>query len=209
MDILSAKYPCTITIIARGAPLLPLVFAGHVGRCKIFVILNNRLLSDQWCKLIWRLMLWVPTNDSYLWPAISLFMALLATIVTGNIWLERWPSSRATTISTAVALEVKLIHILVDQLLNGHSVFLCKWRLVLRLSFSDIQFPPLWIDKITIFTCILLYKGLIGDDLLWWYGIHVTQTKFLDKIRNLLVLLNILNIEYGIRSILKDESDVP
>ena len=50
---------------------------------------------------------------------------------------------------------------------------------------------------------------LITYDILWWYDIHVTHTKFLDKIRNLLVLLNPPKTEYGARNILKYASDVP
>ena len=36
--ILPVKSPCTLTIIARGAPLVLLVVAGHGGCCQIFGI---------------------------------------------------------------------------------------------------------------------------------------------------------------------------
>ena len=70
------------------------------------------------------------------------------------------------------------------------------------------RFPSLLTSKVAVLTCCLLYKELIGDELLWFYDIHVTHTKFLDKIRNLLVLLNIPQTEYGVRIILKDASNL-
>ena len=57
--------------------------------------------------------------------------------------------------------------------------------------FAGIWLPPLWIYNIAIFMHSLLYKGLIGYEIVLWYYIHVTHTKFLDKLCNLLVLLNI------------------
>ena len=38
MAILPVKYPCALTIIAIGAPLVLLIVAGHGGCCKIFGI---------------------------------------------------------------------------------------------------------------------------------------------------------------------------
>ena len=99
--------------------------------------------------------------------------------------------SRATTFSTAEALEINLLKILFDILVNVHSIFLRRWKLVLRIFFAVNRFPPLWIYNIAVFSPSLLYKGLIGYELLLWYDIHVTHTKFLDKLRNLLVPLNI------------------
>ena len=49
----------------------------------------------------------------------------------------------------------------------------------------------------------------MGYELLLWYDIHVTHTKFLDKLRNLLVILNIPQTESGFRNIIKDMSDLP
>ena len=48
----------------------------------------------------------------------------------------------------------------------------------------------------------------MGDELLYLYDIHVTQTKFLDKLHNVLVLLNGPKKESGIIIIFKDASDV-
>ena len=160
-------------------------------------------------KLICGLLGWFPTIYIFLWPAVFLDMAPFATLVTSFIWLGRWPSSISTIIYTVAALVIKLLQSLVDQLSNGHIVCFWKWRLFLRILFSVRRFPPLWIHKITVFLRNLLYKGLIGYDILLWYDIHVTHTKFLDKTRNLLVLLNIPHTESGVRSILKDASDVP
>ena len=89
------------------------------------------------------------------------------------------------------SLKSTLLQILVDQLLNGHSVFLWMWRLVSRLFFAGRCLPPIWIHNIAVFLCSLLYKGLIGYELLLWYDIHVTHTEFIDKLHNLLVLINI------------------
>ena len=207
--ILPVKSPCTLTIIARGAPLLLLIVAGHDGCCKIFGIWINRLLSHPFWNLNFGLVGWVPTRAISIWPAVFLGMAPFSTLATSHIWTERWNSPRATTIYTEEAPGTNLIQSLVDLLLNDHSVCLWKWRLVLRLLFSGGRFQLLWIHKIAVFSCSLLQKGLIGYELLLWYNIHVIHTKFLDKIRNFLVLLNILQAEPGARIILNYVSDVP
>ena len=185
MAILPVKYPWAIAIIKRGEPRILLVVLVHFGCCKIFGIWNNRLIVDP----LWALVCVLLAIS--LWPADFLYMNLLATLVTSNIWLDRKPSAIATTISTATALEVNWIQSLFYQLLNGHSICLWNWRLFSRLLFAGSRFPLLWIDKIMVFTHILLYKVLIGDELLWSYEIHVTHTKFLDKLHNLLVLMNL------------------
>ena len=136
-------------------------------------------------------------------------MALFTTLVTSYIWPGIWPSSRDTTIFTTMAIEINPTKSLVDRVFDGHIVCLWKWSLILRLFFDGSRFPLLWIHKIAVFLRSLLNKGLIGYDIILWYDIHVTHTKFLDKFRNLLVLLNIPQTESGVRSILKDESDVP
>ena len=148
MDILPVKYPCTLTIIARGAPLLLLVIAGCGGCCQIFGIWDNRLLSHPLWKRICEHLGWVPTKDISLWPVVFLDMAIFTTLVTSYIWPVRWPSSISTTISTTTAIEINLIQSLFDQLLNGHIVWLWKWSLVLRLLFDGCRFPLLWIHKI-------------------------------------------------------------
>ena len=190
MAILPVKLLCSITIITIGAPIVLLAVVGHGGCCNIFGILNNRLISDPFWKIVCVLLGWVPTRVSSLWPTVFLYRALLTTLVTSQIWLDRWPSSIDTNIYTEAALEVNLIQRLVDRLLNDHSVCLWKWRLFLRLILVGIRLPQLWIGKIEVFTRILLYKGKIGDELLWWYDIYVTHTKFIYKLRNLLVLMN-------------------
>ena len=182
---------------------------GHGIFFKIFDIWNSRLLRNPLWKLICGLLGWVPTGASYIWPSVFLDMSLFSTLVTSHIWFERWTSSRATVISTMAALEVNLLKSLVYWLLNGHSVCLQNWRLVLRLFFAVSQLTPIWINKIVVFMCRLLYKGLIGYDLLLWHEIQVTHTKFLDKLRNLLLLLKSPNTESGVINILEDASDAP
>ena len=181
MAILPVKSPCTMTIIERDAPLVLIVVAGHGGCCQIFGTWDNRLISHSFWKLICGILGWVPTRAISLWPAVFLDMALFTTLVTIYIWPGRWPFSRATTISTSADLEINLLQSLVDWLFDGHIVCLRKWRLVLRLFFAGIRFPPLWIHKIALFSCSLLYKGLIGYEIILWYDIHVTHTKFLDN----------------------------
>ena len=167
--ILPVKSPWTITIIARGAPLVLLVIVDRGGCCNIFSILNNRLLSDPLCNLGCGLLGWVTIRASSLWPSLFLDISLLATLVATHIWLEIRPSSICTDISSAAALGVDLLQSFFDRLINGHSVCLHNWRLVLRLLLAGSQFLPLWIDNIVVFARSLLYKRLIGDELLWWY----------------------------------------
>ena len=190
MAILTVRSPCTITIISRGAPLVLISVGVHGGCCNIFGIWNKGFLSNPSQKLVCVFLRWVPTREIYLWPEVFLYMALLVIFVTSHICLDRWPSSRSTTISTKEALELNLIQSLVDQLINFHSACLCKWRLVLRLLISGSWFPPILIYKIAVFTRSLVNKVIMVDELLWWYEIHVTNKKFLDKLYNLLVLLN-------------------
>ena len=168
MDILPVKSPCTLTIITIGAPIVLLFVAGHGGCCQIFGIWDNRLLSNPLWNIVGGLLGWVPTRAISLWPAVFLDMALFATLVTSHILPGKLPSSRATNISTSAALEINLCQSFVDRLFNGHSLCLRKWRLVLRLLFAGSRFPPLWIHKIAVFSCSLLYKGLIGYEILLW-----------------------------------------
>ena len=207
--VLPLKDLYIITIISRSAPFVIVVVAGHGSCCKIFGIWKNRLLSNPFWKLICGILGWVPTRDMFLWLAIFPDTDLMATLVSSDIWLDIWTSSRATAISTTAALEVNLLKSLFDWLLNGQIVWLRKWRLVLRLLLYCSRFPLILIEKTAILMHSLLYKGIIGDELLWWYYIHVTHTKFVDKLCNLLVLLSFPMTESGIRSILKSASGVP
>ena len=168
MAILPVKYSCTLIIIARGAPIVLLVVSGHGGCCQIFDIWDNRFLTYPFWKLICGLLWWAPTRAISLWPAVFLYMALFTTLVKSYIWPGSWPFSRATNISTASDLEINLLQSLVDWLFNGHSVCLWKWRLILRLFFACSRFPPLLIHKIAVFSRTLLYKGLIGYEILLW-----------------------------------------
>ena len=62
--------------------------------------------------------------------------------------------------------------------------------MVLVSLLSSRGIPPLLLNKVRIFTFSLLYKGLIYNDLLGLYDILTTHTKLLDKLCNLLVLMN-------------------
>ena len=148
--------------------LVFLFFAGHGGCCQIFDIWENRFLSYPLWKLICRLLGCVTTRTIYRWPALFLDMDIFTTLVTGYIWPGRWPSSRANAIYIASALEINLLQSLVDRLFNGHSVCLWKRRLVMKLFFACSRFPPLWIQKIAVLSRSLLYKELIGYDILLW-----------------------------------------
>ena len=209
MAILPVKSPCTLNIIARGEPRVLVVVAGHVGCYQIFGIWDNIILSHPLWNLICGLLGWFPTRAISLWHVVYPDMALFTTLVTSYIWPGRWPSFRATAIFTTADLETNLLQSLVDCLFNGQSVCLRKWRLVLRLLFVVSRFPPLWIHKVAVFTCSLLYNIIIGYDILLWYDIHVTHTKFLDKLCIFIVILNTPQTESGVRSILKDVSYVP
>ena len=156
MAILPVKSPCTLTIISRGAPTVLLVVAGHGCCCQIFGIWDNRLSSYPFWKLIFGLLLWFPTRATCFWPTVFLYLTLFTTLVKFPIWPGRWPFFRATTISTAATLETNLLQSLVYWRFNGHSVCLQKWRLVLRIFFACIRFPPFWIHKIVVLLRSLL-----------------------------------------------------
>ena len=159
METLPVKPPCTITIIERGAQNLLLVVAVHGGCCHIFGIWNNRLLSNPLWKLIWRLLGWFPTREISLWTSVFIDMDIFDTLVTSHIWPGIWPFYRATNISTTENFEVNLLQILFDRIINGSSVCLHKWRLVLRLFCASSRLPPLWIHNIPLFSRSLLYKN--------------------------------------------------
>ena len=58
-----------------------------------------------------------------------------------------------------------------------------------------------------VFTHSFLNKGTIGTDIIRLYEIFVTQTKFLNKLHNLLVVLSCPDMESRIINILKDKND--
>ena len=132
-----------------------------------------------------------------------LFPHLLKSHLSGRL-----TSSIDTVIYTDVYLEDNLIQILVNWLLYLHCVCLWEQRLVLRLILEGSRFPYLGVYKVMVFTRSLLHKVLIGDDILWLYDVQSIHTKLLDKLYNLLVLLNLPNMESGIRSIFKYVSDL-
>ena len=56
--------------------------------------------------------------------------------------------------------------------------------------------------------CRIFHNGIIGNELRWLYDIQVTHTTFIDKLYNLLVILNLTKNKYLIIIILKDASDI-
>ena len=48
----------------------------------------------------------------------------------------------------------------------------------------------------------------ISDEILWFYDVEITHTQLLDKLRNLLVVINYTDTKYIIMCILKDTSDL-
>ena len=183
----------SIVIFEILTPLVCVVVAGHGGYFHIFGIWENRILGDLFWKIICGLLVWVHTITISLWPAFLPKMSLVVTLVTNHILFCIQPSYRATNISNVSDLEVNLLKIIVDWLIYFHSVCLQEQSFVLRLLLSGSRLPPLVIDKYMVFKCSLLYEAIIGDDILWLYGIHVTHTKFIYKIFNLLVIMNFPN----------------
>ena len=59
-----------------------------------------------------------------------------------------------------------------------------------------------------VFVRSLLHKGLISDEILWFYEIQVLYIKFIDKFQKLLVCLNDIKKQYVDRSNLRNSSDI-
>ena len=135
-------------------------------------------------------------------------MHFFDTLVTSHIWYGRWPSIKNIPIYIAEALKTNLLQSFVGQLFNCHSICIWVWIIVLVILLSDIRPPSLLINKVVVLTHILLCKGLIGDDIIWFYEIQGTPTDFLDKLCNFLVLLNFTKMKSGTRMILKYASDI-
>ena len=76
-------------------------------------------------------------------------------------------------------------------MINYHITILRWQRLVLVLLLDINGIPPLLFYKFWVFTCILFYKGLVGNNLICKYDKFITLTNVLDKLRNLLLLLNL------------------
>ena len=81
--------------------------------------------------------------------------------------------------------------------------------MLLRILLSGSRFPTIVIDKVSVFTHILLHKGLVCCEIFWLYYIQDVHMKLLDEIHNLHVLINIPNTESGFRIIFKDVSNLP
>ena len=126
VSILPVKSPYTLTIIARDAPLVLLVVAGHGRCCRVFGIWDNRLSSHPLWKLIYGLLGWVPTISIPLLIAVFLDMALFITLVTSYIWPGRWLFSRATTISNASDIEINMLQSRHKYVKKGHIKKDCR-----------------------------------------------------------------------------------
>ena len=135
-------------------------------------------------------------------------MVFITTFVTNPIWTCRLLLSRDNTIYTNLDLELNLLQRFSDQFINCQSVRLQEERLVLILLLHGNRFPIILINKVAVFTHIILYKVIICDQLLWLYEIHVTHMNLIDKFYNLLVLLNLPKTEYVIIIIFKGARDI-
>ena len=127
---------------------------------------------------------------------------LISTSFRDTLYFTIWYSSIANNIATLSYHGVKFLSIIFVWLSNWHGLCLQERRLVLIFLLAGSRFPPIWINKVTVFTHSLLYKRLIGYDLLIFYDIQVTYMKFINKIGNLLVPMILPKIKSGIRSIL-------
>ena len=76
--------------------------------------------------------------------------------------------------------------------------------MILRLLVYGSRFPQILIDKDSVLTHSLLYKKLISDDLLWFYAIQITHRRFIDKVHELLLIINYLKGKYSVIIILKN-----
>ena len=120
-----------------------------------------------------------------------MYMSPFDKLATSHIWTGIWPSTRYITISTATYFQVNFLQSLFDLLFNFCSVKLLEIKIILILILYVRGLPQIWVKNIVTFMCILLQKELIGNDLLRLYNINVTHAKFLDKICNLISLINI------------------
>ena len=53
----------------------------------------------------------------------------------------------------------------------------------------------------------LFCKGSTSYEILWFYDVQITHTKFIDKICNLIVIINLPKTKYEFISIIKYKSD--
>ena len=134
--ILTVKSPCTLNIIARGAPLVIIVVADNDGCYQMFGIWDNMLLSHPFWKLIFGLLGWVPIRAISLWYAVFLNMALFYH-TRDNLYLT-WQmalsqrhyhlhcgGSWKQTASQTCWLTVQLPHCMPLEVKVGLETFLC------------------------------------------------------------------------------------
>ena len=207
MAILPLKSPWTINIVSRLTTLVLLVVAGHVGCCISLISETTYWLMNHNVSSL--LAFW----DRFKLEPFTFYLQCLhkqpfLPQLKNHIWPSIWPSSRATTVYTVVFFEIYLPQILVNWLLNCHSLWLWELKLVLLLLLYGSRSPLLWIDEVATLMHAILHKGLIGDDLLLFYDVYVTHTHILDKLRNLLLILNFPKTESEIRIISKDAIDI-
>ena len=79
--------------------------------------------------------------------------------------------------------------------------------MVLILLLYGIRVPSLLIDNDVVFTHSIFHKGPISDYILWLYEIQFTYMKVIDKVKNILVLLNHPNAKSGISGNLNNVID--
>ena len=130
-------------------------------------------------------------------------MSLLTTLMTSHTWSDIRPSNIAIVIYTAAAPKTNLLKFVLDWIFNFQGTCIMDWRLVLRSLLYGSRLRSLWIDMVTISTCSLFQKRLVGDEILSLYDIQVTHTKFLNKLFNLLIFMNLPKMKSWLINILK------
>ena len=121
----------------------------------------NSIIGLPFWNIIFGILVWVPTIAIYLETMTYLDMRLIFTLVTNDIWPLWWASSRATTFTTDMVLEVNFVQILVDVMINWHSVCLQEQSLVLILIIDDIRLSLICIYKVVVLIFSLFHKGSI------------------------------------------------
>ena len=83
---------------------------------------------------------------------------------------------------------------------------LVQW-IILIFLLAISGFPLIWVNKVVGLVHNILKKGLICNELFILHNILVPYNKVLNKLRNLLNIMNRTENKSGIRNILKGESD--
>ena len=207
VGIFQMKFPFVITVIARHTPLVFIVVVVRGGCFPVFSIWNNTLIGDPLWFFCW-IVVWVTNRTIFIVTAVPLDMDIIAKLIISHILPGIWHSTRYITISTTATLKINLLQILVDQLLNCHSICIIWLMMFLKFLLYGGRFPSILINKVVVLIHSLLCKVHKGDEILWFYDTQIKHTGILNKIHNLLVVMNPQNTKYEIAIILKYVIDV-